>query len=349
MMNHNGHQTLTNLKNYPDIIGQKVTHKAFGEGTITGIADTTLFVQFKEKTTKFQFPDAIGVWLTLNDSDKAAEVADFNSKNTVSREIKSPQAASKPHYDCVFRRAPEGWPHKKKASRSNAAFKLNYCNGGKTALTFGFNGVCSEAIIRYNIEKEHRVWCSNPYCNCRRFFDGKISYKKLLQICGGQNYPCQESIALRDWVTFAGADANGDPRKFRGAVVNKLGIFTTVPPNEKERIIFGAFMMQEIFEGDDDNGGVIRGNRDYCLELTPKEARTVRFWDYYENPNTPEKHLWGSGLVRYFDDDTAVKILQAMLDAKEDKEGKNKARRLLSRYCEANNIAMEQEIGKEIG
>ena len=80
MMNHNGHQTLTNLRNFPDIVGQKVSHKTFGDGTITSIAGTTLFVQFKEKTTKFQFPDAIGVWLTLNDSDKAAEVADFIRK-----------------------------------------------------------------------------------------------------------------------------------------------------------------------------------------------------------------------------------------------------------------------------
>ncbi len=341
MTDHNGHQTFTNLKNFPDVIGQKVSYKALGEGTITRIADTTLYVQFKEKMIQFQFPEAFGEWLTLIDSKKAAEVADFIDKNTVLRETETPQAAPGPHRDFAPKKAPKVWPHKENTSRNNAAFKLNFCNGGKTASRFGFDGVCSEAIIRYNIEKKHRVWCSNPRCSCRQFFDGKISYEKLLHICGGQNYPCQESIALRDWVTFAGADANGDPRKIRGAVVNKLGIFTTVPPNEKDPIIFGAFMMKEIFEGDDYDGGVIYGDQDYCLELTPKEARTVRFWDYYENPNTPEKHLWGSGLVRYFDDVTAVKILQAMLAAKENEDGKRKAQRLLSRYCEANNIAAE--------
>ena len=334
MMKHDGHQTLTNLKYFPDILGQKVSHKTFGEGTIKRIADTTLFVQFKEKTTMFQFPNAIGVWLTLNDSDKAAEVADFIDKNTVPCEIETPKAAPKLHYDCVLRRAPTGWPHKKKASRNNVAFKLNYCDGGKTASRFGFGGVCSEAIIRYNIEKAHRVWCSNPDCDCRRFYDGKIPYKNL-------HFPCQESTALLDWTTYAGADANGDPRKIRGAVVNKLGIFTTVLPNEKERIIFGAFMIREILEGNDNEGGVIYGNQDYCLELTTNEARKVRFWDYYKNPNHPENHKWGSGLVRYFDDDTAVRILKAMHDAKENKAGKRQAWRLLSRYCEANNIAIE--------
>ena len=79
----------------------------------------------------FQFPDAIGVWLTLTDSEKAAEDADFIDKNTVPREIETPKAVSKPHYDCALRRSPDGCPHKKRASRNNAAFKLNYCGGNK--------------------------------------------------------------------------------------------------------------------------------------------------------------------------------------------------------------------------
>ncbi|MBQ8698098.1 MAG: hypothetical protein IJ812_06035 [Schwartzia sp.] len=314
----------------PGIIGLKVLHKTFGEGTVTQIGKTTTKVAFAEREVEFLFPQAFEKHLTCADKESAAEIAKY-LRRTEKRPSK--QSQKKPPLPS----------RKKNNSRNNVAFKLNYCNGGKTYKRFGFDGVCSEAVIRYNIEKEHRVWCSNERCDCRRFYDGKISYKNLLK-----SYPCQESIALRDWRTYAGADANGDPRKICGAVVNKLGIFTTVPPNEKERFIFGAFMIRTIIEGDDNNGGAVHGNRDYCLELTPKEARKVRFWDYYKNPEKPENRQWRSGLVRYFDDDTAVKILQAMLDAKEDKEGKHKARRLLSRYCEANNIAVEQESGKEI-
>lgn len=315
----------------PGIIGLKVLHKTFGEGTVTQIGKTTINVAFAARKVEFLFPQAFDKYLTCADKERAAEIAKYLHR-TDAQPVKQ------------LPKKPPRLSRERNKSRNNVAFKLNYCNGGKTDKKFGFDGVCSEAVIRYNIEKEHRVWCSNERCDCRRFYDGKISYKNLLN-----SYPCQESIALRDWCTYAGADANGDPRKIRGTVVNKLGIFTTVPPNEKERFIFGAFMIKKIIEGDDNNSGEVHGNRDYCLELTPKEARKVRFWDYYKNPQKPENHQWGSGLVRYFDDNTAVKILQAMLDAKEDKEGKNKARRLLSRYCEANNIAMEQESGKGSG
>ena len=318
-------------KNAPGLIGQKVTHKSFGEGIITRIADTTLYVQFKEKTARFQSSDAIGKWLTLVDSRKeAAETTKYIEQKVLQKT-----------HTIHIQKSPSNQVCKKPTSRHNAAFKLNYCNGGKTVARFGFDGVCSEAVIRYNIEKEHRVWCSNERCDCRRFFDGKISYQTLLKTRKGNDFPCYESIALRDWKAHAGASAKGDPRTIRGAVVNKLGVFTTVPPNEKERFIFGAFMMQRISEGDSDHIGVVLGNREYCLELTPKEARKVRFWDYYKNPNHPENHQWGSGLVRYFDDDTAVRILKAMLDAKENKAGKLQAKQLLSRYCEANNIAIE--------
>ena len=334
---------------FPDIIGQKVLHKKLGEGIVTHIMGKILYVRFQEKTVRFEFPEAIGVWLTLSDNEKAAEVERFMKPKEAAKKIEVKETAPKRSYDCVLTRAPERCLHKKKAVRNNVAFKLNFCNGGKTTNNIGFYGVCSEEVIRYNIEKEHRVWCSNPSCDCKRFYDGEIAYEDLTRTYNEGNSLCYESVALRDWIAFAGANANGDPRKLRSAVINKLGIFTTVPPNEKERFIFGAFMIEKIVEGDEDNIGGVYGNLDYCIELTPKEARKVHFWDYYKNPNQPETQKWGSGLVRYFDDDAAVRILKAMYDAIEDDDYKNRAKQLLSRYCEVNNIAMEQENGKESG
>ena len=40
--------TLTNLKNSPDIVGQKVSHKSFGEGTLTSVADTNYLFSSKK-------------------------------------------------------------------------------------------------------------------------------------------------------------------------------------------------------------------------------------------------------------------------------------------------------------
>lgn len=312
----------------PGIIGLKVLHKTFGEGIVTQIGKTTINVAFAARKVEFLFPQAFDKYLTCADKKRAAEIAKYLHR-TDAQPVKQ------------LPKKPPRLSRERNKFRNNVAFKLNYCNGGKTANIIGFSGVCSEEVIRYNIKTKHRVWCSNPYCDCRRFYDGEISYEDLIRTYDEGNSLCYESVALRDWIAFAGANANGDPRTLRSAVINKLGIFTTVHPNETDWLIFGAFMIEKVIEGDEDNIGGVYGNLDYCIELTPKEARKVHFWDYYKNPNHPASKKWGSGLVRYFDDDTAVKILQAMLDAKEDKEGKNKARRLLSRYCEANNIAME--------
>lgn len=40
-------------------IGDSITHKSFGAGTITNIEGKYFFIQFKDKTSKFIFPDAI--------------------------------------------------------------------------------------------------------------------------------------------------------------------------------------------------------------------------------------------------------------------------------------------------
>ena len=351
MTKKEGKRILTNLRDLPNIIGQKVSHKIFGDGIVTEIRTKTenaenieLLVRFQaEKEVRiFQFPNAIGVYLMFTDSEKAAEVEAFVDKNSVPLEIETPKAVPELHHEKLIKKVPSGRNYTKKDGRSNVAFKMNYCDGGKTAKRLGYDGVCSGEIIKYNIEKKKRSWCSNPRCDCRRFYDGDISYRELLQIFKEDGFLCYESIVLREWLTRVGESTKGDPRTIRSALVNKLGILTTIlPENEKERLIFGAFMIQEVFDGDNDNAGEVCGNQDYCLELTPKEARNVLFWDYFRNPNKPKNTVWASGLIRYFDDNTAVKILQAMIDAKEDEDGKRKARRLLSRYCEANNIVVE--------
>lgn len=40
-------------------VGDKVTHKSFGEGTISSIEGSYFYIHFEEKDAKFIFPDAI--------------------------------------------------------------------------------------------------------------------------------------------------------------------------------------------------------------------------------------------------------------------------------------------------
>ena len=54
----------------PDLIGQTVTHKKYGQGSVTAFENNTLTVRFEQKESKFIYPDAfIGKFLTLASQD----------------------------------------------------------------------------------------------------------------------------------------------------------------------------------------------------------------------------------------------------------------------------------------
>ena len=224
-------------------------------------------------------------------------------------------------------------PHTVKYNRHNVAHKLNYCNGGQNEKQVGYYGVCSEDIIRYNIEEKHRVWCSNPKCRCFQYYSGKISYQDIINDYP-EEWPCYESATLMNWKVSAGANKDGTPRKIKSAEEKSLCVLTTLLPKtkEEERIIIAAFIIDEVFTGDDEAEGHVTADKDYCLELSLNEAKQLHFWDYYVNPYHPEKKAWGTGLIRYFNDEIAAKMLSRMVEVKSDEEGKQKAKSMLDQY-----------------
>lgn len=225
------------------------------------------------------------------------------------------------------------------------AFKLNYCDGGKNSERIGFCGICSDTIIKYNILTKKREWCSNENCACRKYFDKNISRKELETYWDEYDvdfYTCYESAALRDWFFEAGADYNGKPRSIRGAEINHLGIFTTVEPNkpESDRMIVAMFIIGKVFEGNDEECGYVGAFADSecCLEFSPNEARQMKFWKIYQNPNAVDTLKWGSGLFRYFTDKDAVKFLKMAVEIKKGTADEELAKDFLHYYIKLNKI-----------
>ena len=214
----------------------------------------------------------------------------------------------------------------KKIYRPCIAFKMNYCDGGKDSEHVGFYGICSDKIIKYNIEKP-RAWCSNEDCDCKQYYDKKISRDEL-----EGNYPCQESSALLDW-RFEVA------QPIRNAKEGHLCLLTTKFPNMKEedRFIVAMFIIGNIVERAE-YGGLITANNnfDYCLEFSLNEVHKMKFWKVYHNSNGAIK--WGSGLFRYFSDDDAVKFLKMAVEVKRGTDGEDFAKDFLNYYCELNNL-----------
>lgn len=132
-----------------NIKGQKVTHKAFGTGVVTAMTKTLVTIAFDAGEKNFQYPTAFKQYLLF---------CDPALQESVIKEIEAAEqekAALLAKQALAIHEATPGQKKKKtRAVRPNIAFKCNYCDGGKSSSSIGFNGICSERTIRYNIDIE---------------------------------------------------------------------------------------------------------------------------------------------------------------------------------------------------
>ncbi len=327
----------------------EVRHKKFGAGRIEEVYPSehpkTVRVAFADKSAEFEFPKAfLQKYLVMDDEELEEEILRYADEleKMNQRKIQDEHRKKEEENKLRIEKIQSDGVGKKNikrhssSARHNVACKLNYCNGGRSVQHLGYHGVCSEKMIRYNIEKRHCEWCSSSRCPCYQYYCGKMSYQELLEEYSKGYEPCYESVALLRWDANAGENGDGTPRPLCGAEEESLCVLTTVPPNMrgKDRIIVAAFLIGKVFLGDDETAGYVVANVDYRLEFSPNEANQLHFWDFYNNPNHPEKKVWGSGLIRYFDDKTAAKMLSRMVEVKTDKTEKQKAKQMYDHYIE---------------
>ncbi len=182
------------------------------------------------------------------------------------------------------------------------AIKCTYNNGDEDDYV-GFNGTCSENIIKWNIEKG-RVWCSNKNCDCRKYYDKGFKGKIPVE-------PCMESVLFNAWKYGAGWYHNGDragtPIHLSDVEEGKIAILTTLFPNDEEidRRIIGFFKIGRITDNDDEET-VMYADKKFRLRLPMEEAKELYLWDYY---STKGGARWNTGLIRYLNDEQIVSIL----------------------------------------
>ena len=199
-------------------------------------------------------------------------------------------------------------------------------------------------MIRYNIKIEPRVWCSSEDSPCYRYYNKKISRKDLDAMCEGDGYICYESKMLRDWEAFAGHIQNGEnkgtPMTLKQVKPNSLCVLTTRIPNcmEKDRCIFAVFLVDETYEGDEEEAGYVHTESKYKIKLSPKQAQSILFWNYYANSNNPEKANWGSGLHRYLEDKQAAQILRDVAKVKVGTADEKLALDFYNHFCKVKGI-----------
>ena len=233
----------------------------------------------------------------------------------------------------------------KSIPQSNVAFKCNYCDGGRNLQVMGFHGVCSDDVIKYNIEAAKRTWCSAPNCFCRKYLMGEISRSELDARHHEKKDVCYESSVLDLWRIGCGMVVNGKnkgkPNRLLGVRTNSLCVLTSTDPqaNSHDRFIFAAFLVLRADEGSDTVAGYVEAHPNYRISFTPEEAKKLKFWNYYRNNSEKAPYQWGNNLFRYLNDEIAVKILKDIVKVKENTAEEQNAKTMLERFCQTHNLS----------
>ena len=337
-----------------DLMNLKVSHKIFGDGIIIDNDSLYITVKFSEGEKKFGYPNAFDGYLSTEDTEFNNKVKEEIEAIKRLEEEKKKEIAKKEKENLkVATRKEEKKERKVKVyPRENIAFKCNYCDGGKSDKEIGFNGVCSDEIIKNNIEIEQRTWCSSKDSDCLSYLNGGISRSELDDIHNSGAYVCYESQMLREWKAMAGivqrGERAGQPMKLNKVQNNSLCVLTTRLPNtrEEDRFIFGVFLVDENYEGDNFEEGYVSTKSKYKIKLSPKEAETMLFWSYHANENQPEVARWSSGLHRYFNDEQSIQILRDLALIKKGTEDEDLAEEFLQYFSRINGIDIDSVTEK---
>lgn len=187
----------------------------------------------------------------------------------------------------------------------NIACNLIY-NDGDEGVYVGFNGRCSIENIINNVEAGISRWCSQPQCNCRKFYDN--NFKGSFP----GTYPnCTESVIFENWEFNPGFTFVGNiPFVMHKVGKGKVAILTTKfsGDDESERKIIGLFKIKDVL---DNKHGVTSYSR-YRLRLTLEEAKQVDFWAYYRNTKDLIPR-WSQPRFRYLADNQVAAILHDLI------------------------------------
>ena len=346
-----------------ELCGEVVKHKFFGKGKIVEFADnyvTVLFTDCKLEK-KFTYPSAFGAFLEIENKSFQGQIDKDNNVITEREALKKRIIEERERMEIAINLKNHSGKGSKSAvskasDKNNIAFKCNYCDGGSDKKSVGYRGVCSDATIKYNIKVAKHIWCSQPENMCYKYLCGDITRDDIYKFYDETKSEfskslCYESQMLEIWNAGAGVTQSGDkkgkPMSLKSVKANSLALLTTKLPytDDKDRFIFAVFLIDENYQGDKNDEGYVGANPKYRMDLSLDEAKKLKFWDYYFNPQKPERIILGSGLHRYLTDVQSTQILKKICEIKKGTIEEAFANEFLAYYCkikkiDCNNIAI---------
>jgi len=149
---------------------------------------------------------------------------------------------------------------------------------------------------------------------------------------------------LETWKIFTGryltGGSKGEPRIPQRMNINSACLLTWLPQGavEEERIIYGAFMVDDNFVGKECDDGIIPAHESYRIILKPEKEKML-FWDYYSTESG--KKRWGNCEIKYLSNVNMQEILRDMVKIIKDRDRKKKAEEFYSYFCNLNRLLMK--------
>ena len=307
------------------MVDKTILHKVLGSGVVTEISEDkgVMTVLFDEISHIFPYPHAFEKHLTADDAETQAFIeAEIIKISTQKKEVIAYREVT-----------PEHTTHNYPRDNKNIIFKYNFCDGGASDKKIGFNGVCSEENIRYNIEKAKRFWCSNDNCPCAKYLKGKYSYEKLCKFMSKTGGVCNESYLLRDFTAYSQKNLHSTVQK------NSLCVLTTRKPyaKEDERIVFAVFLVDKYFEGSGDHVGWTAAHKKFKIMLNSEDADKIPLWRYYAREKD-DQIRWDRGLTKPFDSANAAALLADIADIKTGTKEEALAKEFFEHFCDLNGF-----------
>ncbi len=328
---------------YMNKIGEKVITKAGEIGLIKDVIINKdgqyIIIEFKECRKRYQLSSIKNGFLKFFDETLQKQIEDeieeeriYAEKLAKERAEKAEQARIERELKAKEQERVEALNIRKNGNdKLNAAYKANYCSNGED----WFKSPCSKEVRELNCNSLRSDWCRTRSL-CHKLCEGECKEKDVLEAFNNGEL-CYESNLLNTYVANAGYTKNGDPM---GMSLDKdrLFVLTTLKPGlpENERIIFGAFLVKEVYPKTETTEARAVAYDEYRLALTEKEAQGLKYWKYVP-ADSDGKIKWTEKLVRKRTDAECVTILNdivSIIDRRPSAaiDEKNKAHNFLNKY-----------------
>ena len=145
--------------------------------------------------------------------------------------------------------------------------------------------------------------------------------------------------ALHSWQvtsgTYLSGSAKGEVRIPDKLKPNSVCLLTERQDDqpEQERMIVGAFMVEEDFFGNESPDGLIKAHPKFRLALD--QEHRLRYWDYFESKGKPR---WGNADFKYCNNRIAQRILYDLWEELRATDDGRLAEDFYSYYCTQNKL-----------